>query len=178
MPHANEPTVIPIMGGRLVLIAERYGTPPVLVTTAVQELGYPAKAFSTGTDVFAFLKLHPGGVQCLLADLGLPDMDGGELAECARDLVPGIRVVLMVAPDHPAAQELLSDTRTSPVSPSRSSATNSLRRCGSCSGRPSASSATSPRWADHVLGGVPQAVTRLNPGADPPRCHAAAGRDE
>jgi CheY-like chemotaxis protein len=75
MPH--DPKVIPIMRGRLVLVAERYGTPRVLVTSAVRELGYPAKAFSTGADVLAFLKLHPGAAQCLLADLGLPDMDGG-----------------------------------------------------------------------------------------------------
>jgi hypothetical protein len=57
------------MRGRLVLVAERYGTPRVLVTSAVRDLGYPAKAFSTAADVLAFLRLHPGGVQCLLADL-------------------------------------------------------------------------------------------------------------
>lgn len=102
MPHDSK--VIPIMPGRLVLVAERYGTPRVLVTTAVQELGYPAKAFSTGADTLVLLKLHPGGVQCLLADVGLPDMDGGELARRARDLVPGLRVVLMAAPGDPSDQ--------------------------------------------------------------------------
>jgi CheY-like chemotaxis protein len=86
MPH--DPKLIPIMRGRLVLVAERYGTPRVLVTRAVQDLGYPAKAFSTAADLLAFLTLRRGGVQCLLADLGLPDMDGGELAERAIDLVP------------------------------------------------------------------------------------------
>jgi CheY-like chemotaxis protein len=96
MPH--DPKVIPIMRGRLVLVAERYGTPHVLVTTAVRELGYPARAFATAADVLLFLKLHRGGVQCLLADLGLPDMDGGELAQRALDSVPGLRVVLMAAP--------------------------------------------------------------------------------
>jgi CheY-like chemotaxis protein len=90
------------MRGRLVLVAERYGTPRVLVTTAVRKLGYGAKAFATGADVLAFLTLHPGSVQCLLADLGLPDMDGGELAERAIDLVRGLRVVLMAAPGDPA----------------------------------------------------------------------------
>ena len=52
MPH--DPTVIPIMCGRLVLVAERYGTPRVLVTSAVRELGYPAKAFANGADVLHF----------------------------------------------------------------------------------------------------------------------------
>lgn len=62
MPHAEDPKVTPIMRGRLVLIAERYGTPRVLVTSAVRSLGYPAKSFSTATDVLAFLSLHPGAV--------------------------------------------------------------------------------------------------------------------
>jgi CheY-like chemotaxis protein len=103
----RDPKVIPIMRGRLVLVAERFGTPRVLVTSAVRDLGYPAKALSTGADTLAFLKLHPGTVQCLLADLGLPDMDGGELAERARGLVPSLRAVLMAAPGHPSEQALL-----------------------------------------------------------------------
>jgi CheY-like chemotaxis protein len=114
MPHASDSKVIPIMRGRLVLVADRYGTPRVLVMGAVRELGYPAKAFSTGADTLAFLKLHPGAVQCLLADLSLPDMDGGELAERAVDLVPGLRVVLMAAPGDPAAEHLLPAYRDLP----------------------------------------------------------------
>jgi CheY-like chemotaxis protein len=104
MPH--DPKVIPIMRGRLVLVAERYGTPRVLVTSSVRGLGYPAKTFSSGKDVLAFLVLHPLSVQCLLADVSLPDMDGRELAARARDLVPGLRVVLMAAPDDPSGQGL------------------------------------------------------------------------
>ncbi len=55
MPHDSK--VIPIMRGRLVLVAERYGTPRVLVTGAVRNLGYPATACSTAADALAFLKL-------------------------------------------------------------------------------------------------------------------------
>jgi CheY-like chemotaxis protein len=102
MPH--DPKVIPIMRGRLVLVAERYGTPRVLVTSAVRNLGYPATACSTAADALAFLKLHPDGVQCLLADVGLPDMHGRELAARALAIVPGLRVVLMVAPGDDAVQ--------------------------------------------------------------------------
>jgi CheY-like chemotaxis protein len=112
MPY--DPKVIPIMRGRLVLVAECYGTPRVLVTSAVRDLGYPAKAFSTGADTLAFLKLHPGGAQCLLADVGLPDMDGGELTERARDVVPGLRVVLMAARGERGVAELLPAYRYLP----------------------------------------------------------------
>ncbi len=101
---SHDPKVIPIMRGRLVLVAERYGTPRVLVTSAVRNLGYPAKACATGADALAFLKLHPDGVQCLLADVGLPDMDGRELAARALTIVPGLRVVLMVSPGDAAVQ--------------------------------------------------------------------------
>ncbi len=107
MPHADDPTVIPIMRGRLVLVAERYGTPRVLVTSAIRSLGYPAKACPTGADALAFLHLHPGGVKCLLADVGLPDMDGRELAVRALELVPALRVVLMVGPGDATRQRPL-----------------------------------------------------------------------
>jgi CheY-like chemotaxis protein len=96
MPH--DPKVIPILRGRLVLVAERYGAPRVLVTNAIRSLGYPAKACPTAADALAFLTLHADGVHCLLADVGLSDMDGRELAGRAVEIVPGLQVVLMVAP--------------------------------------------------------------------------------
>ena len=37
-------------------------------------------------------------MHCLLADVGLPDMDGRELAARAVEMIPGLRVVLMIAP--------------------------------------------------------------------------------
>jgi len=107
MPHTSDPNVVPLMRGRFVLVAERYQTPRVLVMQMVRTLGYPARSCPTGQDALAFLRLHPGSVQCLLSDLGLPDMDGGELVERAQDIIPGLRVVLMVASDHPRAVELL-----------------------------------------------------------------------
>jgi hypothetical protein len=53
---------IPIMRGRLVVVVERYGTPRVLVTSAVWEPGYPAKAFSTAADVLALAAPRRGTV--------------------------------------------------------------------------------------------------------------------
>lgn len=114
MPHASDPRVIPIMWGRLVLVAERYGTPRVLVTSAIRSLGYPAKACPTGADALAFLRLHPDGVQCLLADVGLPDLDGRALAARALALVPGLQVVLMVGPDDTSGQGPVSAFRGLP----------------------------------------------------------------
>jgi CheY-like chemotaxis protein len=114
MPHASDPNVIPIMRGRLVLVAERYGTPRVLVTSAIRSLGYPAKACPTGADALAFLRLHPEGVQCLLAEVGLPDVDGRELAARALALVPSLKVVVMVGPDDTSGQGPVSAFRGLP----------------------------------------------------------------
>ena len=82
MPH--DPKVIPIMRGRLVLVAGRYGTPRVLVTGYARSLGYPARSCSSASEALAFMTRHRMGVQCLLTDLDLPDMDGVALAELAR----------------------------------------------------------------------------------------------
>jgi CheY-like chemotaxis protein len=95
MPYDSK--VIPIMRGRLVLVAER-----------------SAKAVSTGADALAFLTLHPDGVQGLLSDVGLPDLDGHTLTECALDLVPGLRVVMMIAPGDLAGQQPLPGSRVLP----------------------------------------------------------------
>jgi CheY-like chemotaxis protein len=114
MLHDDDPTIIPIMRGRLVLVTERYGTPRALVTAYVRSIGYPARPCASGTEALAFLSRHRGGVQCLLAEMGLADMDGGELAERAVDLVPGLRVVVMAAPGDPAEQHLLRGYRDLP----------------------------------------------------------------
>jgi hypothetical protein len=45
MPHASDPKIIPIMRGRLVLVAERYGTPRVLVNNRAPT--WPARTGSS-----------------------------------------------------------------------------------------------------------------------------------
>jgi DNA-binding response OmpR family regulator len=46
-------------------------------------------------DAQAALRLLDAGVDLLLTDVKLPDMDGGELAAAATDARPGLKVVLM-----------------------------------------------------------------------------------
>jgi len=47
----------------------------------------------------------------------MPGIDGGELAERAKDREPGLITALMAAPGDPAAQELLSGYRDLPFVP-------------------------------------------------------------
>lgn len=85
-PHLASPTV-------LVVDAESY--PRGEICRMVRGLGYRVRAARSGPDALRHLTEHPGEIRLILSDIGLPHMDGGELAERARDLQPGVRVVLM-----------------------------------------------------------------------------------
>ena len=111
---AEDAQVLPLAPGPLVLVVDDELTPRSIVTRMVRSLGYQARSCPSGRAAVRFLEAHPQAVRLLLADLGMPRMDGGELAERARDLDPGLRVVLMVAAGDPHAGELLSGYRDLP----------------------------------------------------------------
>src|SRR5947207_8212705 len=74
----------------------------------VRSLGYQARGCHSGRAALSFLKGHPREVRLLLADLGMPQMDGGELAERAKDLDPSLVAMLMAAPGDPDLRDLIS----------------------------------------------------------------------
>jgi len=80
----------------------------------IRALGYQARSCPGGRAALRFLQAHPREVRLLLADLGMPRMDGGELAERARDLDPGLLVMLMAGPQDPHVDELLTGYRELP----------------------------------------------------------------
>jgi two-component system cell cycle sensor histidine kinase/response regulator CckA len=87
-----------------VLIVDDEETPRSLACRMVRGLGYQAHAARDGREALRYLQQHPGEVRLVLADLVMPYMDGGELAERARDLHPRLPVVLMsTKPDGDAA---------------------------------------------------------------------------
>jgi CheY-like chemotaxis protein len=81
----------------------------------VRGMGYEVQAVGDGREALRYLQQHPGEVRLLLADLLLPLMDGGELAERARDIEPGIRVALMAASPSGAVADLLAGYRDLPL---------------------------------------------------------------
>jgi len=81
----------------------------------VKGMGYEVHAVGDGRAALRYLQQHPGEVRLLLTNLFLPSMDGGELAERARDLEPGLRVVLMPSGPQEAASDLLTGYRDLPV---------------------------------------------------------------
>lgn len=78
-----------------VLIVDDEETPRSLAWRIVRGLGYQAHTARDGREALRYLRQHPGEVRLVLADLVMPYMDGGELAERARDLQPRLPVVLM-----------------------------------------------------------------------------------
>ena len=72
-----------------------------------ETMGFPVWSSSSSPAALRFLRDHPREMRLLLADLRLRRMDGGELAERARDLDPRIHVVLMVGSGDPHVDDLV-----------------------------------------------------------------------
>jgi two-component system cell cycle sensor histidine kinase/response regulator CckA len=85
---AAEPTV---------LIVDDEETPRSTTCRMVRALGYQARAARDGREALRYIQQHPGEVRLILTDVIMPYMDGGELAERARDLHPRLPIVLMSA---------------------------------------------------------------------------------
>jgi CheY-like chemotaxis protein len=109
--------VLPLDPGPLVLVVDDETRIRAGITKMVRSLGYRARSFPGGRIALRFLKAHPRGVALLLTDVGMPHMDGGELAERARDLDPRIITVLMASPHDRQAGELLAGYRDVPFVP-------------------------------------------------------------
>jgi two-component system cell cycle sensor histidine kinase/response regulator CckA len=60
---------------------------------------------------------HPGLVRLVLADMAMPRMDGGELAERIRDRFPRLPVVLMAGAQDPHVEKLLQGYADVPFLP-------------------------------------------------------------
>ncbi len=103
MPHAEESSPSP--AGPLILVVDDELTPRSIVCRMARALGYQVRGFRGGNDVLRWLRLHPGQARLVLADLEMPRMDGGELAERVIDLDPRLHVVLLVPDD---AHDLLA----------------------------------------------------------------------
>ncbi|HUF34774.1 MAG TPA: response regulator [Gemmatimonadales bacterium] len=80
----------------------------------VRAIGFRVRTAHGGCEAIRYLQLHPGEVGLVLADILMPGMDGGELVERVRDLLPGMRCVLM-SPPAAAAAELAGAYPETPV---------------------------------------------------------------
>lgn len=61
----------------------------------LKQLGYQVLAASTPDQALSMAASYPGVIHILLSDVGLPAMNGGELAKRLVEMRPGIKVLLM-----------------------------------------------------------------------------------
>jgi len=74
----------------------------------IRGFGYQVRSARSGREALGVLADQPREFRLLVADLGMPGMDGGELAERARDLDAGLRILLLLDPDDPRVADLVA----------------------------------------------------------------------
>ena len=115
MPDRATAAPTPLRAGPLILVVDDDQPDRVAATRMVRGLGYPARSFRQGRDALHFVQSHPQVGRVLLADLGMPVMDGGELVERVLDADPTMRAALMADRHDPEVAELLEGYRDLPI---------------------------------------------------------------
>ena len=110
-PHDE---VLTIAHGPLVLVVDDEPAIRSEICRMIRGFGYPVRSASGGAEALRYLTEHPREVRLLISDLGMPRMDGGELAERARDMDPGLRVLLLVQPGDARVADLEAGYRDLP----------------------------------------------------------------
>jgi two-component system, cell cycle sensor histidine kinase and response regulator CckA len=103
---ASHEDVLTIAHGPLILVVDDQPAPRSEICRMVRGFGYPVRSAGSGREALELMTEHPREVRLLIADLGMPRMDGGELAERARDVDPSLRVLLLLEPGDPRVAEL------------------------------------------------------------------------
>jgi CheY-like chemotaxis protein len=147
---SDDMRVLPLNPGPLVLVVEDEAHPRSMITCMVRALVYQARSCQSDLAALSFLKAHPREVHLLFADLGMPRMDGGELAERAKDLDPRLIAVLMADPKDPHLHDLVSAYADFPFVPKPASFADLAEKL------------------ERLLG-IPVAPTTSPPSMDPPR---------
>jgi CheY-like chemotaxis protein len=115
MPHDGD--ILPLDPRPLVLVVEDDPVLCSIIARMVGLLGYAADQCGGGRSALAYVQRSFQGVRLVLADLGMPMMDGGELAERLQDLDPRLPVVLMAEGHDPDVGDLLAGYADFPFLP-------------------------------------------------------------
>ncbi len=93
--EASDPALLPVAGAEeTVLIVEDDPAVRVLVSTVLKELGY---AFVEAGDAPSVLPIIESDqrIDLMISDVGLPGMNGRQLAEIGRQIRPGLKVLFI-----------------------------------------------------------------------------------
>lgn len=115
MPDRSVPGTPLLRTGPLILVVDDDQPDRIATTRMVRGFGYSARSFRQGRDALQFVERHPQVARVLIADLGMPVMDGGELVERAVDADPTMRAALMADRHDAEVAELLEGYRDLPI---------------------------------------------------------------
>ncbi len=87
------------MSGRRILIVDDHKTFLLLLTHALKKLGVGCQVVSASDGFTALAQLKQQSFDLMVTDYNMPGMNGLELAEAARQMVPNIQIILMSVQD-------------------------------------------------------------------------------
>jgi CheY-like chemotaxis protein len=90
-----DPLPLALFRPPIVLVVESRTAARSSTSRLVRALGYEARAARDGQQALRMLMQYPSLHQLVLANVVLPDMDGGQLAERIAGQAPGTRVALI-----------------------------------------------------------------------------------
>ncbi len=94
VPHDSAPVALPSGDGRTVLIIEDEPVVRGLIVEVVADLGFAALEATDGSGALELLQSRRR-IDLLISDLGLPGLNGRQVADAARLLRPGLKVIFM-----------------------------------------------------------------------------------
>lgn len=116
--EANDP--LP-RGRERVLVVDDQAEVAGVLQRMLARLGYRVEAFTEPRRALARLEADPRGIDLLLTDLVMPDLDGNALARAARQLRPDLPVVICTAyaPQMPSLPGPEPEVLSKPITPDR-----------------------------------------------------------
>lgn len=82
-------------GQETILVVEDSDTVRTMITIVLQEHGYNVLETSNGSEAMAVAENHRGPIHLVIADLVMPKLSGGEMADRLTAIRPGLQVLFM-----------------------------------------------------------------------------------
>lgn len=108
----SETDVEPLSGSGVVLLVEDDAGTRTAVAGTLSEMGYDVLEAATGRQALTLLQQHPG-VDLVLSDIVMPDMDGLVLRQSVRETYPDLALLLMSG--YPLQDEVIGPTHNGPL---------------------------------------------------------------
>lgn len=87
------------MSGKRILIVDDHKTFLLLLTHALKKLGVGYQVVSASDGFIALAHLKQESFDLMVTDYNMPGMNGLDLAEAARQMVPNMQIILMSVQD-------------------------------------------------------------------------------